>query len=257
MSLDLSPRSGAAPRTARVLAHARQEATLLLRNGEQLLLALVIPAALLVAWRFVLPPGLVDAATFAASVLALALWSTGFTSLAIATAFELRYGVLERLAATPLSRGDLVLGKALATAAVALLQVVVLTALALALGWRPPAWGAASFGWGVVPGPWGVALAVLGAVAALTTFAALGLALASQLRAEAVLGLANLVYLAGAAGGGLILPNPWVWWLPTAALGELLRGTALGWTPLWPLGVLAAWLIVSTVLARKVFRWMS
>ena len=49
MSLDLSPRPGVAPRGDRVLRHAVLEASLLLRNGEQLLLALVIPIGLLVA----------------------------------------------------------------------------------------------------------------------------------------------------------------------------------------------------------------
>ena len=42
-SLDLTPAPGAAPAGRRVLRHARTEARLLVRNGEQLLLALVIP----------------------------------------------------------------------------------------------------------------------------------------------------------------------------------------------------------------------
>ena len=49
----------------------------------------------------------------APSVLALAVWSSAFTSVAIATGFERRYGVLERLAATPLGRSGLLAGKAL------------------------------------------------------------------------------------------------------------------------------------------------
>ena len=58
-------------------------------------------------------------------MLALAIWSSGFTSVAIATGFERRYGVLERLAATPLGRGGLLLGKACAIVTVILGQLVV------------------------------------------------------------------------------------------------------------------------------------
>lgn len=255
--LDLTPRPGAAPSGRRILGHARLEASLTARNGEQLLLALVIPLGLLVVGRFFLPPGLVDPQAFPASVLALAVWSTGFTSLAITTAFELRYGVLERLAATPLSRGDLVLGKAAATTAIAVGQLAVLIVAAVLLGWRPGALGAAAFGWGGLPGAAGLPLVVVGVVLALAAFASWGLILGSRLRAELVLALANLVYLAGAVGGGLVVANPYLWWLPTAALGDLLRGAAVGWTPWLPVGVLAAWAAGSALIARKVFRWVS
>ena len=47
-TLDLSPRPGAAPALRQVRAQAAMETRLLLRNGEQLLLALVIPVLVLV-----------------------------------------------------------------------------------------------------------------------------------------------------------------------------------------------------------------
>ena len=225
----------------------------MVRNGEQLLLALAIPVGLLVAGlrfgdRVGLAPG-----PFAASVLALALWSTTFTSLAITTGFERRYGVLERLAATPLSRGDLIAGKALATAALATGQVLVLAAVALALGWRP------------APEPLptlALALAIPGAV---TTFAAWALALAGRLRAEATLALANLVYLVVAVGGALVLPldaypealRPLLSALPSAALGEAWRAWASGTLIWWPVPVTLAWAAASLHVARKAFRWTS
>lgn len=249
--IDLTPRPGSASRSRRILTHAAMETSVVLRNGEQLLLALVIPVAALVAGRF-LP---VDPATWTPSVLALAVWSTGFTSLAINTAFELRYGVLERLAATPLRKADLIAGKALAVAGIAAGQLFLLVVLALILGWRP---GGASFGWGWgVQGPATVLVATVAVLLALLTFASWALALASVLKAELVLGAANLLYLAFAALGGLVLSNPALWWLPTAALGDTLRGAAGGWTPLSPLLVLAVWALASAALARKVFRWMS
>ena len=48
MSLDLSPAPGAAPLAKQVRAQAWMEVRLLLRNGEQLVLAIVIPVVVLV-----------------------------------------------------------------------------------------------------------------------------------------------------------------------------------------------------------------
>ncbi len=253
MSLDLSPAPGAAPRARRIASHARTEATLLLRNGEQLLLALVIPVGLLVAGLLLGGRVGLDPVTFPASVLALALWSTSFTSLAITTGFERRYGVLERLAATPLTRGDLIAGKAVATASVAFGQVVLLTVVALVLGWRP------------APTAAGTAVALASAALAVVGFAGWALALAGRLRSEVVLGLANLIYLLVAAGGALVLPiaaypdavGPALRLLPSGALGEALRAWASGTVVWWPLPVLAAWCAVSLFVARKAFQWTS
>nr|WP_231980810.1 hypothetical protein [Tessaracoccus coleopterorum] len=52
MSLDFTPRPAAARPAARVWAHARIETAIILRNGEQALLAVVIPLAVLVGARF-------------------------------------------------------------------------------------------------------------------------------------------------------------------------------------------------------------
>ena len=92
------------------------ETRLLLRNGEQLLLAVVIPVIVLVGGvaaadrlGLTFDHRAVDVLT--PGVLALAVMSTAFTSLAIATGFERRYGVLKRLGASPLPRSGLLLGK--------------------------------------------------------------------------------------------------------------------------------------------------
>jgi ABC-2 type transport system permease protein len=250
--LDLSPAPSAAPVTRRVLRHAGIEVRLLVRNGEQVLLALVIPLTVLVVGRYVSGP-FGDLGQLAPSVLALAVWSTSFTSLAIATAFERRYGVLERLAATPLARPGVLAGKAVATAAVVLGQLMVLAAVAVALGWRPDLTPGAG-----LLGLLTVALSVL-------TFAALALALAGRLRAESVLGLANVIYVLLLAGGGLVLAvdrypavlQPVIALLPTAALGEGLRSYAAGSAIGWPLAVLGGWLVVAAVAAWRGFRWVS
>lgn len=251
-NLDFSPAPTAAPARRRVIGHGLLEARLLVRNGEQLLLALVIPVALLVLGRF-LGGRFGDPATLAPSVLALAVWSTAFTSVAIATGFERRYGVLERLATTPLGRSGLVLGKAFATALVILGQLVVLTGVAVVVGWRPEL--------GVGP----VLAAAVAVALAVVCFASLALIMAGLLRAEITLALANLVYLALLVVGGLIIPldrypdalQPAVTLLPTAALGETLRNLSTASVDWLPLVVLAGWAVVAALVARKVFRWSS
>ena len=102
----------------------------------------------------------------APSVLALAIWSSGFTSVAISTGFERRYGVLERLAATPLGRSGLLAGKSLALILIMIGQLVILGLAAAALGWRPAFTALSAF----------VALALV--LVATTTFACLALLLA-------------------------------------------------------------------------------
>ncbi|HEY5820643.1 MAG TPA: ABC transporter permease [Propionibacteriaceae bacterium] len=252
MSLDLTPAPGAAPVTQRVVRHGLTEARLLVRNGEQLMLALVIPLAILIGGRFV-GGRFGDPNALAPSVLGLAVWSSAFTSVAIATGFERRYGVLERLATTPLGRSGLLAGKALAVVLVVLGQLVVLSAAALVLGWRPA----------FTPGSAldTVGLVVLG----IAVFALLALALAGRLRAEVTLGLANLIYLVFLAGGALVVPlgrypeliRPVLGLLPTAALGEGLRAAAVGNALGWPFLVLIVWLAAAGLVVGKSFRWTS
>ena len=249
-ALDFTPAPGAAPPVRRILRHGVLEARLLARNGEQLLLALVIPLGILIAGRLAGGRfGPFDAV--APSVLALAVWSTGFTSVAIATAFERRYGVLERLAATPLGKTGLIAGKSFAIILIMVGQMTILAGVAVALGWRPaftPVSGAA---------------ALLLVIMATATFVCLGLLIAGRLRAEATLGLANLIYVIGLAGGALVVPlerypatlRPVIQALPTAALGEGLRAAATGYALGWPVIVLAIWLPAAAWVARRGFRW--
>src|SRR3981081_3611625 len=109
-----TPMPGAAPLGRILFAQSVLETRLLLRNGEQLLLTIVIPALLLVLFSVVpvidtgggrrvdfLTPGM----------LALAILSTAFTGQAIATGYDRRYGVLKRLGATPLPRWGLIIAK--------------------------------------------------------------------------------------------------------------------------------------------------
>jgi ABC-2 type transport system permease protein len=250
-AIDLTPAPGAAPASRRVVRHALTEARLLVRNGEQLLLALVIPVGVLLAGPLLggrLSGGL---DVLAPSVLALAVWSSAFTSVAIATGFERRYGVLERLAATPLGRSGLLAGKAGAVLLILAGQLAVLAAVALVLGWRPA--------FTTVSALAAVALVILAGAA----FVSLALLLAGRLRAEVTLAVANLVYILLLAGGALIVPldrypaalQPVLALLPTAALGEGLRAAATGQVLLPALAVLLVWLLVAAALTRRLFRW--
>ena len=84
------------PRGRRILAQARFEAEILVRNGEQLLVSLVLPVLAMLALSASSYPDLPEPriALVAPGVLALAIVSTAFTGQAIQTAFDRRYGVL-------------------------------------------------------------------------------------------------------------------------------------------------------------------
>ncbi|MGN0065159.1 MAG: ABC transporter permease [Nocardioides sp.] len=249
-----TPRPGAAPLRQQVLAQARMESRLMLRNGEQLLVALVVPLMVLAVGlvgvrRLDLDlDGMSGVDLLTPGVLALGVMSTAFTSLAIATGFERRYGVIKRLGASPLPRHGLLLGKVGALLLVQLLQVVVLGGVALALGWTPEV------------NPLGFLLAMVLGIAA---FASLGLFIAGVLRAEATLAVANLVYLVLLAGGAVVIPASYyggvshlVTWLPSGALGEAMRASLASGTIDWAaLVVLAAWAVLGTVLTTRTFRW--
>jgi ABC-2 type transport system permease protein len=245
----------AAPAPRRVLAQAGFETRAILRNGEQLLVTIVLPVLLLVGLVETSLVGLdtggvrrVDFVT--PGVLALACLSTAFTSQAIATAFDRRNGVLRLLATTPLGRGGLLAGKVLGVLAVEAVQVVVIGAVALALGWQPDVAG--------VPAALGAGL--LGTAA----FTALALLLAGTLRAEGVLAVANLVLVLLVVAGGLLvppaqLPGPLAHvaaFLPSGALGEALRGALLGTgLPALSVMVLLGWTAALGWGAARLFRW--
>ncbi|MDQ1537903.1 MAG: type transport system permease protein [Actinomycetota bacterium] len=243
----------ASPARTRVLAQARFETGTLLRNGEQLLVALVLPAMALVGLALTSAPSLgpgrrIDLAV--PGVLALAVISTAFTGQAISTAFDRRYGVLRLLGVSPLGRGGLLAAKALAVLTVELLQGVVIGALGLALGWHPKLLG--------------LLVAVIPAIVGTWTFVALALLLAGALRAEGVLALANLVWVTLLGLGGVIIPptqmpaglSHLASLLPSGALGEGLRAAFIeGRLAVIPLLVLVAWGAAASAVASRTFRW--
>lgn len=244
-----APGRGSLPRM--LLTQARTEFLLTLRNGEQVLLTLLIPLGLLIGLTVLdvlpMPAPRVDNVT--PRILALAVMSTAFTGQAIALGFDRRYGVLKRLAATALPRWCLVAGRMLAVLGVVLVQLVVLGTVAAVLGWRPE--------------PAGVAAAALLVLAGTAAFGALGVLLGGALRAEVVLAVANMVWLVLVVAGGIVLsvhalPAPWsvvATALPSGALAEGLRGALVDGAPGWgALGVLVVWAVGAGALATRTLR---
>jgi len=251
-ALDLTPAPGAAPLPRQVGAQTRMELRLLLRNGEQLLLTVVIPTVLLVVFAKAPIADLPEPRIgfLVPGVLALAVMSTAFTGQAIATGFERRYGVLRRLGTTPLPRAGLLAAKTAAVLAVEVLQVALLVIVGLALGWSPHGSAAKA-----------LFLLVLGTLA----FSALGLLMAGTLRAEATLAAANLVYLLLLILGGVAFPlsdfsggvRHVLELLPIAALTDGLRAvmSTSATLPLHDVVTLCIWAVVTGVLAARLFRW--
>lgn len=225
----------------------------MLRNGEQLLVSIILPAIVLVGLSATTTPSLgpgdrVDVAV--PGVLALSVISSAFTSQAIATGFDRRYDVLRYLGVTPLGRAGLVVAKVVATLAIVAIQTVALGGLGLALGWRPDLAGLPAALVFIVLGTW--------------AFVALALLVGGTLRAEAVLALANLLWVLFLAVGGVVVPRSQlpdalagpVALLPSAGLGDGLRSALIeGTVNPFALLVVLGWAGAATLLAARLFRF--
>ena len=254
-----------APALRSVAALTALELRLTARRGENVLVTLVIPAAVLLFFGGVaVPPGMPDrpADHLLPGSIALAIVAAGLVNLGIATAYERSYGVLKRLGGAPLPRWGLLVAKAAALLVLELVQVALLVAVAMV-----------AFGWGAGPG-WSPILAAVALVLGTLTFAALGLLLAGTLRAEATLALANGLFLGFLMLGGLVVPveqlpsflKPVAAFLPATALADLLRIALDSGVPITPggpgaaagpLALLGTWAAGATVLAVRFFRWDS
>ena len=245
--------SAPASLSARILNQGRYEAVMMLRNGEQLILAVVLPLLAMVA--LVVTPLLDDYGTSRINIatpgiFALCAMSTAFTGQGIATGFDRRYGVLRYLSTTPLGRAGLIAGKVIAVLAVLAIQVVLVSVVALLLGWHPePA--------GLIPAALEL---ILGAVA----FTALGLLVAGTVRPEATLAITNLLWILLAAAGGIIIPvgnlpgvlQPFIEVLPSAALGDALRSALIdSQFNISATLILLAWTILGGLGAVRWFKW--
>jgi ABC-2 type transport system permease protein len=246
---------------ARVAAMLEMELRLTSRRLENLFVTLLLPVVLLIFFGSVeiLPdaetalPGSQPIDGVLPAVLATAIVAAGLVNLGISTGFERSYGVLKRLGASPLTRGQLMAGKIGTILVVEAIQAILLVGLAVGI-----------FGW--APGPDWSPPAVVAAVALGTAaFSALGLLFAGTLRAEATMALTNALFLLGILLGGLLVPahqlpgllGALASLLPTAALADALRiglGASTG-DLVEPLVVLALWAVGTSLLTARTFRW--
>ena len=162
--------------------------------------------------------------------------------------------LLKRFMATPMSRAEYLLSFLLSRLAFLILEVVTL------LGFGSLAFGVPMRG----------SLVELGLICLLSalSFGGLGLLIASRAKTvEGVSGLMNLVMLPMWIFSGVFFSSgnfpdvvqPLIKALPLTAVNDALRANMLEATPLSGLGlemaVIVGWLIVSFVLALRLFRW--
>jgi ABC-2 type transport system permease protein len=241
-----------APWPAMLAAQSRLELKLLLRNGEQLLLTMFIPVAMLVALS-VLPiegsaSGDHRVIKAVPAVMMVAVMSTAFTGQAIAIGFDRRYGALKRIGATALPRWGVIAGKSIAVAIVVVVQAAVLGLLGLLLGWRPE--------------PAGLLLGGLVIALGTVMFAAMGMLLGGTLKAEVVLALANILWVVQLGLGSLILVHslPYaaqiaVRLIPSGALAHCLESAASGAVDWLGVAALAVWTVLLARIATVKFRF--
>jgi ABC-2 type transport system permease protein len=248
-----APAPAAAPTSRMLAAQTVMEFKLLLRNGEQVGLTLLIP--LLLEFFFNLPLlyslGTTRRVDFVVpSIITLAVMSAAFTGLAIGTGFERKYAVLKRLGATALPRSVLIGGKTLSVLLIEIVQLVLICGLGFMLAWHPHG------------DPFlALLLVVLGTVA----FGGLGLLVAGTLRAEVTLAAANLIWLVLLFAGGIAIPlskyggaaQDVLQYLPSAAMSDglhavLQHGNGL---PLRETLTLVVWAALALPAAARWFRW--
>lgn len=231
-----------------IAAQGRIEAILLLRHGEQILLNLLIPATILIGATVV--PVLGDQTSLdqiVTMVFSIAAASAGFTGQAISLAFDRRYGALKRTGASGVPAWTIIAGKVLGVLATVLVQIIVLGAIALALGWR------------ISPG--GAVLGFFTLLAGVTAFTALGLLLGGTQSSEVVLASANFIWLVLLAVLGWVvyaekLGTPGIWDLvPSVALADAMDGALSATIHPWAWLALIGWAIFAVAGTIRWFRF--
>ncbi|MBK4137347.1 ABC transporter permease [Corynebacterium macginleyi] len=230
-----------------ILAQGGMEAKLMLRHGEQQLLSIIIPLAILIGTsRLEATTGHGLHEVFP-MVLAVATTSAGFTGQAISLAFDRRYGALKRTGASGVPAWAIIGGKIIGVLTMVAFQLLVLGATAFALGLR--------MGWS------GILLTIVSLIFGVATFTAMGLVLGGTLSSEAVLALANLIWFILLAIVGWALysqglgDNGLLNIVPTVALASALADASNSTFPGIELISLTAWLAVASYAAVRWFRF--
>lgn len=213
-----------------------------LRRGEALVLNLIVPMVVLIALAQG-SGGITKAMPFS---FLQAVLATSMVSLGITTGFDRRFRVLVRLGTTPLGRSGLILSKIMSMIIAQIFQLIVLGALGVALGWEvTPRW----------------MLAIMFCWIGSCAFAGIALSIAGRVRAEANLGLQNLLYLFMMGVGGIALASDiprgvevMSYMVPSGSLHALLRWCAgLEAFPVMALVVLSIQAVVFPIIASRSF----
>jgi ABC-2 type transport system permease protein len=210
--------------------------------------------ALAVSERRVSEPGSRYVDFVVPGLLGMNLMGSGIWGLGFSIVDARRKKLLKRMIATPMSRTQFLASFVLSRLTMLIIEVGALVGFALLV-----------FGVPVRGSPLSLlAICLLSALA----FGALGLLLASRTRTiEGASGLMNLVMLPMWIFSGVFFSasrfpdalQPFIQALPLTAVNDALRASMLegaGWVRLAPeLAIIAAWLVVSFVLAVRLFRW--
>lgn len=236
----------------RTFATAGRVLQQLRHDPRSIALMLIAPSLLvgLFAWLFADQDGVFD--RFGGAILALFPFIVMFLITSITTLRERRSGTLERLMTTPLSKGDFILGYALAFGLMAILQAIVTVAFAVyvcGLTVDGPLWQLGSVA--VADAVLGTALGLLASAFAQTEFQAV--------QFMPVLVFPQIIL------GGLFMPRDQMLdvlyaisdWLPLShaidAIQAVARGDT-GWDVGAPLLIVAAFAIGCLVLAPLTLR---
>jgi len=227
-----------------------------IRRGETLLLTIGIPVLLLLFFSLthVTSTPATNRVNFVApGILALCVLSTSLVALSIATGFERSSGVLRRLHVTPLGQRRLIGAKISGVVVTEVIQIAVLSLVALLIQWRPS---------GGLTGALEVVVALLLGSAGC---AGIGLAFAGRLRAEVNLAASNGLYLVLLLLSGIVVPlsslpsaiRSVVIALPSGAMAEALhRVLGQGRAPSGADWIsLAVWAVIAPLLAARTFRF--
>ena len=236
----------------RLFIQTKWEFRLNARNFEQALLLIIIPVLILfVLTNTTIIGGQSNPISLGfATVLTVSTFAAGFTSLAIATAFERRSDTLVFLGTTSLTRLEVVLAKSAGSFLLALFAGTFTLVAALLLGWIPAT--------GALLIPISIALGVF----SVSGFAYL---LAGTVRAEAVLAIANAVFLFVLMLGGVLFTfgtgtTHVLEFFPPLALKHVMEasvatsGTADA-SIISAVLVLIGWGVIGPVLASRFFKW--
>ena len=239
--------------TRRLFIQTKWEFLLNARNSEQILLLVIIPIVILIVLTktTIIGGDTTELALALATVLTVSTFAAGFTSLAIATAFERRSETLVFLGTTSLTRVEVVLAKSLGSFLLAIFAGLFTFAAAMILGWTP------------TPLTLLIPLWILLGVFSVSGFAYL---LAGTLRAEAVLAIANGIFVIVLMFGGVIFTfgtsiTNVLEFFPPLALKNLIQfsvtdGSEIsGINVIKAMSILTVWGVIGHMLASRFFKW--